>query len=70
MPPEILAIVLVLVGIFCIAVAAFDWDFVMQGRKVRSMVALVGRGAMRLVYAAIGVFMVAMGVLALLRAHA
>ena len=67
MPPVMFGLVLVAVGLFCIAVAGFDWDFVMQGRKVRSMVALIGRGPTRVVYAVIGVGMVALGVVAMLR---
>jgi hypothetical protein len=54
-------LVFILVGLCCIAVAVFDPDFVMEGRKVRSMVALVGRGTMRGVYALVGLAMVAAG---------
>ena len=50
------------VGAFC-AAAIGDWDLVFDGRKVRSFVALVGRGTMRAVYLVIGVAMVAVGLL-------
>jgi uncharacterized membrane protein YidH (DUF202 family) len=56
-------VVLILVGAFCAAAAAFDWDFVFNGRKVRSYVALLGRGTMRAIYFFLGVGLVVLGAL-------
>lgn len=56
-------LILILVGGFCAAVGAFDWDFVFEGRKVRSYVALLGRGAMRAIYFLIGAAMIVLGAL-------
>ena len=55
--------VIAAVGAFCAAAAIGDWDLVFNGRKVRSFVALVGRGTMRAVYLLIGVAMVAVGLM-------
>jgi hypothetical protein len=38
-------LILILVGGFCAAGGAFDWDFVFEGREVRSYVALLVNGA-------------------------
>ncbi|MCE2884623.1 MAG: immunity 17 family protein [Planctomycetaceae bacterium] len=59
-------LLLILVGAFCAAAALFDWDFVFEGRKVRSHVALLGRGGMRAIYFLIGAGMIVLGALAAL----
>jgi hypothetical protein len=56
-------LLLILVGAFCAAAALFDWDFVFEGRKVRSFVSLAGRGTMRAIYFLIGAVMIVAGAL-------
>lgn len=57
---------MILSGFICTAAALFDWDFVFEGRRVRSFVSLVGRGTMRAVYFFIGAVMIVVGALAAL----
>lgn len=56
-------LLLILAGAFSAAAAIFDWDFVFEGRKVRSYVALLGRGTMRAIYFLIGAGMIVLGAL-------
>jgi len=55
-----------LIGAFCAAAALFDWDFIFEGRKVRSYVSLAGSGTMRAVYCLTGAGMFVVRALAAL----
>jgi hypothetical protein len=46
-------------GIAMIAIAVFAPDFVMEGRRVRSLVALLGRTGTRVLYAFLGIVLMA-----------
>ncbi len=51
------------IGGFCIAAAAFDWNFFMNHRKARVFVELFGRGGARIFYGALGLAIGIVGVL-------
>ena len=51
---RVIAIVMVLVGVFAISGAAFDWDFFMNSRKARFLTRLIGRQGARIFYGLLG----------------
>ena len=62
MDPTLLGLILIVSGALCVAAAIFDWDFFMQGRGARGIVAIFGRSATRVFYAIFGAAMGGLGV--------
>lgn len=50
-------------GVFSVMGAILDWDFYMEHRKARWIVALVGRFGARIFYFLFGVALIVLGVL-------
>ena len=58
--------ILILIGIFALCGAVFDWDWFMNNRKARFFVSLLGRTGARIFYALLGSGIATIGVLILL----
>ena len=61
MNPE--GLVLAAIGIFSVCGAALDWEFFMNHRKARFMVAILGRAGARAFYGLLGSGLVVCGAL-------
>lgn len=60
-------IIFLIAGAAMLAIAALDPDFVMNGWRVRSLVGLIGRTGTRILYAVIGIGLLAAGGFMLVR---
>jgi hypothetical protein len=62
----ILAIFLILAGLFAIAGAVCDWEWFMTARKARLFVGMFGRFGARVFYFVLGATLTVVGILGLL----
>lgn len=58
-------IILILVGLFSLVAALFDWDWFMENRRARFFVRVMGRTGARIFYGLLGVAIAMMGVFGL-----
>ena len=58
----------VLIGLFSICGAFFNWDFFFESRKARPFVALLGRNGARIFYGVLGAFIIFCGIMAMVTA--
>ncbi len=56
-------LLLVLAGLFAIAGSLFDWDLLMNNRKARIFVKMLGRNGARIFYCILGLAIVIFGLL-------
>lgn len=57
-PSRILAIAIILLGTYCILGGASNWDDLLDSRRARGFVILLGRNCTRVWYVALGVLAV------------
>jgi small neutral amino acid transporter SnatA (MarC family) len=62
--PTWVIVISILGGLFSLAGAIFDWEWFMTHYKAAVFVRLLGRGGARLLYAFLGLFLVAGGLAA------
>ena len=60
---------LIALGLFTAICAMADWDWFMNNRRARLFVTLLGRDGARLLYAALGVGFLGLGVVLLQKQH-
>jgi hypothetical protein len=65
MNKTILAIFLILSGLFSLASSYFNWDWYYNNHRARLIVAIFGRTGARIVYAILGLGLLVFGVLTL-----
>ncbi len=56
------SIIVILIGVFSLAGAVFDWDWFISGRKVRFFVDIFGRKVTRIIYGLLGLILIGWGV--------
>ena len=57
-----MTIIFIGAGIFSICGAVFDWDWFMNNYKARPFMKIFGRTGTRIIYALIGIFVIAIAV--------
>lgn len=63
MPPSIMGLLFIVIGLFAICGAGYDWDWFMNHRKTRFFVAVLTRTGARIFYALLGGGLVTLGAL-------
>jgi Immunity protein 17 len=63
----VLAIVLILSGIFGLASSYFNWDWYYNNHRARLFVTIFGRTGARIFYAILGVGMIVFGIITVLQ---
>lgn len=59
-------LIFVAFGAYAVAGAAYDWEFFMNSRKSRFMVAVLGRNGARIFYGVLGIALIVLGILGVL----
>ncbi len=60
-----LPIFAIIAGLFCIVCAVKEYDWFMENRKARPIVAIFGRDGAKIFYIILGAFIILMGILAM-----
>jgi len=66
MPPSVMGLLFLAIGLFAICGAGYDWEWFMNHRKARFFVAVLTRTGARIFYALLGGGLATLGVLMML----